>query len=271
MNECGMNEFSALQHNNTMKMKHIYNYFALLFIAVLFVQCSINSDSIAPSNTGTSGSLAAMTIVGNILYTLDHETLRAYSISAPDEPKPTTVNIQLDPGVETIFAYKDKLFLGSQTGMYIYDITNPINPQLLANHRHFFGCDPVVANDSIAFVTVRSEETCRGLVEVNQLEVVDVTEPSYPNTIEFVNLNNPAGLGLDDTHLFVTDGDAGIQVFDVSTPRDSIELIGTIPVNVFDVIPLDGLLIAVGLENLYQFDYTNINDIKQLSALKLRP
>ncbi len=248
-----------------------YTYFALILVAILFVQCSSQGDTIAPANTGTSGSLAAMTIVGNILYTLDHQTLRAYSISDPAETKATAVNIELEPGVETIFAYKKKLFLGSQTGMYIYDINNPIDPQLLAEHEHFFGCDPVVANDSIAFVTVRSAEACRGFVQVNQLEVVDVTTPSQPFTIEFLNLNNPAGLGLDDTHLFVTDGDAGIQVFDVSAPYDGIELIGNIPVNAFDVIPLDGLLIAVGIENLYQFDYTDIHDIRQLSALELRP
>jgi len=258
--------------HHTSTLQHMkYTYFALFLVAVLFVQCSFQGDAISPSNTGTSGSLAAMTIVGNILYTLDHQTLRAYSISDPKEPKETQVEIKLDPGVETIFAYKNKLFLGSQTGMYIYDINNPINPVELAQHSHFFGCDPVVANDSIAFVTVRSAETCRGVVPVNQLEIVDVTEPAQPYTIEFIDLNNPSGLGLDDAHLFVTDGDAGIQVFDVSTPDDGVELIGNIPVNVFDVIPLDGLLIAVGIENLYQFDYTNINDIRQLSALQLSP
>lgn len=246
-------------------------YLSLFIVAIFFIQCSFQSDSLPSPSTGTSGSLAAMTIVGNILYTLDHQTLKAYSISTPEKPNKTQVEVVLDFGVETIFPYNGKLFIGSQTGMYIYDISNPINPIQLAQHEHFFGCDPVVVNDSIAFVTVRSAEGCRGLVDINQLEIIDITDPSQPFTIDTENLNNPSGLGLDEDYLFVTDGDAGIQVFDVSTPYDGIELIGNIPVNAFDVIPLNGLLLAVGLENLYQFDYTNIHNITQLSSLKLRP
>ncbi len=253
-------------------MKKIYQIIGLVFISAFYLQCSsLEGDFTSPSNTGTGGSLAAMTIISNFLYVIDNTSITIFNLSTPDEPVQVGSAIDVGFGIETLFARENRLFIGSQTGMFIYDITNPANPQELAEHTHFYGCDPVVANDSIAFVTVRSAEACRGFIPVNQLEVVDVTDPTQPFSLEFVDLNNPAGLGLDGNHLFVTDGDAGIQVFDVSTPRTGIELIGNIPVNAFDVITLDGLLIAVGLENLYQFDYTEIHDITQLSSLQLRP
>jgi len=251
-------------------MKNIYQIIGLLFIASFFVQCSIEGDAALPSNTGTSGSLAAMSIVGNFLYTLDNQSIKVFNLADPVEPVQTGNTIELDFGVETMFPYNGLLFIGSQTGMYIFDITIPSNPQLLAEHEHFFGCDPVVANDSIAFVTIRTLETCRGFVEFNRLEIVGVSDPTQPFDIDEFNLNSPAGLGLDGDHLFVTDGDAGIHIFDVSDPYNAT-IIGNIPVNAFDVIPLDGLLIAVGAENLYQFDYTEIHDITQLSSLQLRP
>lgn len=252
-------------------MKKKYTTIILSLLALLLFQCSdFDSASPASSDSGTSGSLAAMSIVGDYLFVLDNLSIKTFYLREADKPQEVGETIYLDPGVETMFPHDNKLFIGSQTGMYILDITDPTDISVLAEHSHFFGCDPVVVNDSIAFVTVRSAEACRGFVEANQLEVVDVTDPMQPNTLEFIDLNNPAGLGLDNQYLFVTDGDAGIQVFDVSAPRTGIELIGNIPVNAFDVIPLDGLLIAVGLDNLYQFDYNDINNIVQISSFKYR-
>lgn len=253
-------------------MKKIYQIIGLVFISAFYLQCtSLESDISSVSDTGTGGSLAAMTIINNFLYVIDNQSITVFNLSDAEKPEQVGDAIDIGFGIETLFSRGNRLFIGSQTGMFIYDITNPANPQRLAEHTHFYGCDPVVANDSIAFVTVRSAEACRGFIEVNQLEVVDVTDPAQPSNLEFIELNNPAGLGLDGNYLFVTDGDEGIKVFDVSTPYDGVEQIGIIPVNAFDVITLDGLLIAVGLENLYQFDYTDIHDITQLSALQLRP
>lgn len=252
-------------------MKKIYQIIGLVFIAAFYLQCSSVSSDVSLSSTGTGGSLAAMTVVGDFLYVIDNQSITIFNLGNPVAPEQVGNTIDIGFGIETLFARGNRLFIGSQTGMFIYDITNAASPQRLAEHSHFFGCDPVVANDSIAFVTVRSAEACRGFVPVNQLEVVDVTDPTQPFTIQLLELNNPAGLGLDGNYLFVTDGDAGIKVFDVSAPYDGIPLIETIPVNAFDVITLDGLLIAVGLENLYQFDYTDIGEITQLSALQLRP
>jgi len=40
-------------------------------------------------------------------------------------------------------------------------------------------------------------------------------------------------------------------------------------INAFDVIPLDNLLIMVGVEGISQYDYSDLNDIELLSTLPI--
>ena len=59
----------------------------------------------------------------------------------------------------------------------------------------------------------------------------------------------------------------GLKIFDVSNPRD-IQLIKHFDFfTAFDVIPLDGLLLVVGPDNVYQFDYSDLENIKQVSQI----
>ena len=37
----------------------------------------------------------------------------------------------------------------------------------------------------------------------------------------------------------------------------------------YDVIPLGGLLLVVGPDNLYQFDYTDLNNIVKISEIPI--
>src|SRR5687767_14036838 len=131
----------------------IRKIFSILSITVL-VLAACNKDSAmgggATSSTGKGGSLARFTIAGNYLYLADWSSLKLFDISIPQQPvqKPT-VNVGF--GIETIFPYKDKLFIGAMQGMYIYSIANPATPVKQASVQHLRSCDPVVANDSIAY------------------------------------------------------------------------------------------------------------------------
>ena len=58
--------------------------------------------------------------------------------------------------VETIFPFKDKLFIGSQNGMFVYNINNADNPSLVGQFSHVQSCDPVIADDDYAYVTLRT-------------------------------------------------------------------------------------------------------------------
>src|SRR4028119_1313041 len=103
----------------------------LLFASIFFWQCG--KDMASPSFASTSGqggSLARFAIAGNYLYTVDHAKLSVHDVTNPGNPVlKKTVNIGFD--IETIFPFKDKLFIGSSSVVHIFSITDPVNPRKL--------------------------------------------------------------------------------------------------------------------------------------------
>ena len=85
------------------------------------------------------------------------------------------------------------------------------------------------------------------------------------------NMTGPYGLGIDGDVLFVCDGTDGLKVFNAADPYlISEHLIATFKdINAFDVIPLGKSLLMIGSDGFYQYDYTNLNDIKQISSIKV--
>jgi hypothetical protein len=69
--------------------------------------------------------------------------------------------------------------------------------------------------------------------------------------------------------LFICDGDAGLKVYDASDPK-SLVVKATYPgINTYDVIPNNNLLIMTGDSGIYQYDYTNREQIKFMSKLSI--
>ncbi len=233
-------------------------------------QVSFLSSS-APTSAGIGGSMARFTVSGDHLYTVDLSTLRTFDISDVDDPVAGVTN-EITWGVETIFPYEDKLFLGAQNGMHIFSVSNPNSPAFLSTYEHITSCDPVVVQDDIAYVTLRGGTECNGFT--NQLEVIDVANPSSPQLLEVYPMLNPHGLGIDGSCLFVCEGEFGLKMFDA-------EDITTIDQNLtqhfegfhaYDVIPIGGLLMLIGNDGLYQYTYDcEVGEIEQLSALPILP
>ncbi|MEA3317759.1 MAG: hypothetical protein U9R54_07360, partial [Bacteroidota bacterium] len=96
---------------------------------------------------GVGGSMARFTIYQNYLYTIDNAMLNIIDISDYSNLINTST-CYLGWGIETIFPHGDNLFIGSQSGMLIYDVSNPITPVKLSQYSHITNCDPVVVNDT---------------------------------------------------------------------------------------------------------------------------
>lgn len=224
-------------------------------------EVSINSDS--DSGSGKGGSLAGFTIAGDYLYAVDDQQLEVFNIS---EGKPIHVNkINVGFGIETIFGKGNTLFLGTQTGMYIYDITVPNTPVKLSWYEHVYACDPVVANDDYAYITLRSSGNRCGRFQ-NQLIIADIKDLTTPYTLKTYSMVGPKGLGLDGDTLFVCDN--GLKVFDITNPNQ-IEELEHFGIDCHDVIPLNGNLLVIGTNALYQYEYKDkkMNLLSQLTVL----
>jgi hypothetical protein len=172
----------------------------------------------------------------------------------------------LIPGVETIFPKDHYLFLGTQRGMYIFDVAQPDAPRQVAYYQHVVSCDPVVVDDKYAYVTLRAGQSCGG--GINQLQVIDLSNLSTPRLARAYPMTGPSGLGVDGQKLFVCDK-GGLKMFN-TTQSPVLTLTQVFPVELFDVIPNNGTLLAIGAGGLYQYSYTGTT-LQQLSLLPVTP
>jgi len=219
------------------------------------------------SPVGMGGSMARFSIVNNVLYTVSDAELKVFDIANANNP---ILNNKQTIGwnIETIYPLKDKLFIGSNTGMSIFSIANPFQPVKQGTFAHAFACDPVVADDDYAYVTLRTDNNCRQAQ--NLLDIVDIANVMSPTLRKSYSMINPHGLSLDGDLLFICDGRAGLKIFDVSNPND-IKLRNHFEgMETFDVIAFNGLALLVAKDGLYQFDYRNLNAVKLLSKIGLK-
>lgn len=222
---------------------------------------------------GLGGSMARFSLVGNHLYLIDARDMHAYDVTQSAQPNfSSTQNVGFN--IETLWHYNNRLFIGAQNGMYIYDISNnPAQPQYLSFYGHVNSCDPVVVKDDIAYVTLRSGTQCQGFT--NQLEIIDIADVTNPTLLYTYPMHNPHGLGIDGNTLFICDNDQGLKVYDASDvsviDQHLTDHIGTL--TAFDVIPVfyEDLLILTGPDGIYQFDYSDPADLQQLSHLPITP
>ena len=243
--------------------------FTILLTALWSCAENDSEAAFSDSGTGTGGSLARFTIVGDFLYTVDHNNLHSFDISQAAEIKPGET-IYVGEGVETIFPLNGFLFLGTQNGMLIYRLLPGGVPEFISSYQHIVSCDPVVANNQYAYVTLRASG-CRqaGPGAADLLEIIDISNLNNPQVVASYGMDSPFGLGLDGQALFLCEGTGGLKVFDVADPQNIQLLHHLTNLNVIDVIPLGGLLLAIGPDRIIQLDYSDINDIKVVSEIAI--
>ena len=220
----------------------------------------------AASAPGISGSMARFIIVNNYLYAVNSHDLICVSLSNPTEPAVTS---EMSAGwdIETIYSLHDKLFLGSMGGVFIYDISQPDAPAKESDFTHARACDPVIADDSYTYITLREGTSC-GPTE-NEMLVVDIRNIQAPELVNTYTMTNPQGLAKDNNELFVCDGKDGLKMYDASDPANlTLEkhLEGLEP---YDAIAWNNDLIVVAKDGLYQFDYSNPGNLSERSKLTI--
>lgn len=219
-------------------------------------------------SVGVVGSMSRFAIYQDNLYTVMNNMLGIFDLSG-ETPVKTGEDIYVGFSVETIFSYKNCMFMGTPTGMIIYSLEDPLKPERQSMITHVFGCDPVVVENDIAYVTVRSGTFCGQ--DANELIVVDVSDVKKPQHIVTYNMKNPKGLGIDNGTLFVCDD--GLRVFNAENPsaimyKDNV-LAHFKDIDGFDVIPFNNVLMMIAEDGIYQYDYTDVKSIRRLSRLPI--
>ncbi|MFT4024365.1 MAG: hypothetical protein QM664_11335 [Flavihumibacter sp.] len=223
-----------------------------------------SSGSKAP--IGVAGSMARFSVVDQFLYLVNDNSLQAYDISAPAAPAKSGDPLFMGAQLETIYPFGDKLFIGATTGMFICDISASGQPVLVGQAAHFRVCDPVITDGNFAYVTLRSSAVCGTVIE-SQLQVMDVRDVRSPSLLKKLPLSDPYGLGKWDNLLWVCDGEAGLKIFDVSTPAAPVLKQEFKNINPFDVIPLGQVVVVSAKEGVFLYDCSDPGNIHLASKI----
>ena len=215
---------------------------------------------------GIAGSMARFAIVNEFLYAVNYSSLIVFDIHNEAEPQRRTETM-IGWQIETVYPFRNNLFIGSSSGMFIFNIDQPASPEQKGTFEHARACDPVVSDGEYAFVTLRSGDACAG--NSDQLDVIDVRDIMNPQLVKTYPMSNPYGLGKDGDLLFICDGEAGVKVYD-ATDVLNLQLVNQIRnIDAFDAIPWANRLIVSAVDGLYQYDYTDQSDIKLLSTIRI--
>lgn len=239
----------------------IFTLTFLLTLLIISCESSENEGTNSDGSTGKGGSLARFTIANNHLYTVDKENLKVFSLADPEKPL-AVQSIEAGFNIETIFAFKNTLYLGSEWGMYIFDITKPETPEKITFYSHIYSCDPVVANDSLAYLTLRTGTFCGR--NTNELQIINVEDLKNPQFIKSIRMTNPKGLGFEGKNLFVCDD--GLKVFSLENPVNPV-LKKKFNIPAVDIIPGKNLLMVLATDGLHQYWFEN-DTITYLSHLQ---
>jgi len=250
------------------------NFLLNSLLILLVVGCGESTSSGSSSSaSGKGGSMARFAISGDYLYTINQREMNVLDITIASKPKKVSkIHVPFD--VETLFSYKDYLYVGSRSGMYIYDKSIPTQPTRIVDFTHAQSCDPVVVSDDVAYVTLSSSSSCWRGTGVNRLEIVDVKIPDNPKLIKAIDMWEPKGLGVDGRNLFICDGSNGLKVYDINKS----DLNGTVDViitkkeslneiNCYDVIAYENNLIVSNKEDIRQFNYSSF-PMEELGRIK---
>jgi hypothetical protein len=180
-----------------------------------FFNCGCHRDYAAggtETSNGVGGSYAVFAIIDTFLYYVSESSLITMSVARPESPRELS-RLYLGWTVETLYPMAEYLYIGGQTGMYVIDRVNGAKPSLIGSLQHFQACDPVVVQDTIAYVTLRSGNGCGAVAD--ELLTLSVADPVKPRLLHEDTVVTPYGLAVNDSLLYMANGYAGYSLYRV--------------------------------------------------------
>lgn len=222
-----------------------------------YYACSCGtSDMVAPVPLSDSqgSSYATFAVIDDYLYRVDYTTLVVYDIAAPDQPKELTRK-HFGWAIETLYPTEQLLFIGGSQGMYIFDRIDPAAPTLIGHVEHFRACDPVVVSGSTAYVTLRGGNTCGATDDV--LLTVNIADPSNPRIVAQKAMSTPYGLAVREPFLYVSTGQSGYALLDVTSPTEPSQLAAWSDWATKDFLWSNDVLFVLGFDDLRIYDVSD--------------
>lgn len=225
------------------------------------------SGAPVPANGGGS-SYATFAVIGDYLYRADYFALVVYDITQADQPKEVSRE-NFGWMIETIYPTERYVFLGGTQGVSIYDRSNPAYLRWVGSVTHFRACDPVVVSGSVAYVTLRGGNTCGDTRDV--LLTVNISDPSHPFIAAERDLTTPFGLAVREPFLYVSTGESGYTLLDVTRPTEPSPLGKWTDWPTKDFLWANDVLYVLGFDDLRIYDVSDPKTPVLLSAIENDP
>lgn len=227
-------------------------------ILLLHGCCAASVGDSGPStNTSTSGSTAAMLTYEDTLFTLHNGVIKIFDLSQPETP--VAAHTLYASQAETLFISKAHLFVGGRNGVRTFSLDDPLAPTEVSFYSHARGCDPIIIDGDIGYVTLRNRPGCNG--DTNRLEILDFSDPNYPKELARYDMNFPYGLAMLSDHLAVCEDTYGLALLEIdwtdNEPPQVSEASRFTKIQCFDLIYTDNNLIATASDGIYQFSVDN--------------
>jgi len=222
----------------------------------------LSNAATASSSVGAAGSMARFAAVNNYMYAVTTSSLNVIDITNTSDPL-FVQRKNIGWNIETIFPYNNKLYIGAGSSMSVYDLQDPVNPQQSLWGGHWCSHDPIVADDNYAYVTLHAANFCGS--QINELDIYSLAGTGNQSPVKTYPLTNPLGLSKDGNLLFVCDD--GLKIYNAAD-IGNLKLIKHLQgPTTYDVIAFGGTAYTVAKEGLFQYDYTDSQNIHLLSKL----
>lgn len=205
------------------------------------------SNGVGGGTTSVAGSTATMANFQDALYTLIKN--RVFIVDLLGEVEPSSI---VNYDAETLYVYEHYLYVAGQNGVSIYDISEPLSPVPVSDYFHARSCDPVIVSDGIGYITLRNRGGCPG--DINRLEVVDFSDPTFPEKVIEFPMDAPYGLAKTPDYLAVCQPKYGLTLLDVDNLNAIEELTRYPQFDCFDLLYHDEVLVVTAADGIYQLD-----------------
>lgn len=172
------------------------------------------------NNGKSKGTINRICVVKDHIYVVGIDKMHIFS-NNQDVNK--VKEIKIEDNTETIYTDKDRLYLGSQTQLTIYNLTNPSSPREIGNVDHEESCDPVLAVGDYAYSTLRSVTNEGCSPSENILMVVEIKKSGRAKEVQTIEMKSPYGLALINNYLFIGEGTNGLRIFNAKYKDDLSE------------------------------------------------
>ena len=127
---------------------------------------------------GVGGSMARFMLNEQYLYVIAIPS-RLKTVDVASVSQMSIIDsVDVPRNMETLFRLGNNLFVGTTTGLLIFDLVNPQKPNQISSYDHITACDPVVVDGQYAYVTLRTGTMCTN--GQNLLEVIDISSVTNP-------------------------------------------------------------------------------------------